>query len=151
MSTSTIARNTRLAQAQKLSDGVGKHANVITTLVIDGHPYTAADIVAILQEIIASETSAATTHAQWRAAVAADKAERAKRKTFLSGLKQALRVAFGAQIDVLGDFVSDAIRYIAYEEGRDALIASFRGKGKPTPAEAAQLDAAWGLVAKKSA
>jgi len=47
--------------------------------------------------------------------------------------------------------VSDAIRYIAYEEGRDALITSFRGKGKPTPAEAAQLDHAWSLVAKKSA
>jgi len=47
--------------------------------------------------------------------------------------------------------VSDAIRYIAYEEGRDALIVSFGGKGKPTPAEATQLDHAWGLVAKKSA
>lgn len=47
--------------------------------------------------------------------------------------------------------VSDAIRYIAYEEGRDALIASFGGKGKPTAAEAAHLDQAWGLVAKKSA
>jgi len=47
--------------------------------------------------------------------------------------------------------VSDAIRYIAYEEGRDALIASFGGRGKPTPAEAAQLDVAWGFVAKKSA
>jgi hypothetical protein len=47
--------------------------------------------------------------------------------------------------------VSDAIRYIAYEEGRDALIGSFGGGGKLTPAEAAQLDVAWGLVAKKSA
>lgn len=47
--------------------------------------------------------------------------------------------------------VSDAIRYIAYEEGRDVLIASFGGKGKPTLAEAARLDVAWGLVAKKSA
>jgi hypothetical protein len=47
--------------------------------------------------------------------------------------------------------VSDAIRYIAYEEGRDALIASFGGRGRLTPAEAARLDAAWGLVAKKSA
>jgi hypothetical protein len=43
--------------------------------------------------------------------------------------------------------VSAAVRYIAYEEGRDALIASFDGKGKPTPAEAARLDVAWGLVA----
>jgi hypothetical protein len=47
--------------------------------------------------------------------------------------------------------VSDAVRYIAYEEGRDALIASFGGKGKPTPAEAVRLDADWGLAAKKSA
>jgi hypothetical protein len=104
MPTHSPNRNTRLAQAQQLSDGVSRHAGVIPTLVIDGHPYAAADIVAVLQEIIASETSAVTTHAQWRAAVAADRAERARRKTFLSGLQQALRVAFGGQIDVLGDF-----------------------------------------------
>jgi hypothetical protein len=47
--------------------------------------------------------------------------------------------------------VSDAIRYIAYEEGRDALIASFGRKGKLTPAEREQLDQAWGLFVKKSA
>jgi hypothetical protein len=47
--------------------------------------------------------------------------------------------------------VSDAIRYIAYEEGRDALIASFGGRGKPTPAEAALLDRGWNLATKKSA
>jgi len=47
--------------------------------------------------------------------------------------------------------VSDAIRYIAYEEGRDALIASFGDRGKPNRAEAARLDGAWGLVAKPSA
>lgn len=47
--------------------------------------------------------------------------------------------------------VSDAIRYIAYEEGRDALIASFGGKGQPTAEEARQLDAQWGLSAKRSA
>jgi hypothetical protein len=47
--------------------------------------------------------------------------------------------------------VSDAIRYIAYEEGRDALIASFGGKGNPTPVEAAQLDASWGFASTKSA
>lgn len=47
--------------------------------------------------------------------------------------------------------VSDAIRYIAYEEGRDALIATFGGKSKPTVEEAKQLDTEWGLAAKKSA
>ena len=47
--------------------------------------------------------------------------------------------------------VSDAVRYIAYEEARDDLIASFGDEGKPTSAEAKRLDEDWGLAAKKSA
>lgn len=47
--------------------------------------------------------------------------------------------------------VSDAIRYIAYEEGRDALLASFGPKGRLTAAEARLLDEEWGLVADESA
>jgi hypothetical protein len=47
--------------------------------------------------------------------------------------------------------VSDAIRYIAYEEGRDALIATFGEKGRPSAEEAKELDAAWGLSAKNTA
>lgn len=47
--------------------------------------------------------------------------------------------------------VSDAIRYVAYEEGRDALITSFGGKSRPNQAEARQLDEEWGLSAKRSA
>jgi hypothetical protein len=48
-----------------------------------------------------------------------------------------------------GGNVSGVVRYIAYEEGRDALIASFGGNGTPTPGEARRLDAEWGLSAKK--
>jgi len=47
--------------------------------------------------------------------------------------------------------ISDAMRYIAYEEGRDALVASFGSSGKPTDAEAKRLDREWGLVSEKSA
>jgi hypothetical protein len=47
--------------------------------------------------------------------------------------------------------IGDAVRYIAYEEGRDALIASFGAKGTPTPEEARRLDEAWGITATKSA
>ena len=47
--------------------------------------------------------------------------------------------------------ISDAIRYVAYEEGRDALIASFAGKGVPSGDEARRFDVEWGLSAKKSA
>ena len=47
--------------------------------------------------------------------------------------------------------VSDAVRYIAYEEARDALIDAFGEKGKPTREEARQLDTDWGLAVEKSA
>jgi len=47
--------------------------------------------------------------------------------------------------------VSDAVRYIAYEEARDTLIASFGDEGRPTADEAKRLDEDWGLAAKKSA
>jgi hypothetical protein len=63
-------------------------------------------------------------------------------------LKRRAKRVYGGNVSRV---VSDAIRYIAYEEGRDALIASFGGRGKPTRIEAAQLDSEWGPVAKKSA
>jgi len=63
-------------------------------------------------------------------------------------LKRRAKRVYGGNVSHV---VSDAIRYIAYEEGRDALIASFGGKGKPTAEEARQLDAEWGLAATKSA
>ncbi len=63
-------------------------------------------------------------------------------------LKRRAKRVYGGNVSRV---VSDAVRYIAYEEARDALIASFGEKGKPTPDEAKQLDAAWGLVTEKSA
>ena len=63
-------------------------------------------------------------------------------------LKRRAKRIYGGNVSRV---VSDAIRYIAYEEGRDELIASFGRKGKPTAEEARRLDAEWGLSAKKSA
>ena len=63
-------------------------------------------------------------------------------------LKRRARRIYGGNVSRV---ISDAIRYIAYEEGRDALIASFAGRGRPTREEARRLDAEWGLTAKKSA
>lgn len=63
-------------------------------------------------------------------------------------LKRRAKRVYGGNVSRV---VSDAIRYIAYEEGRDALIASFGGRGKPTVQEARRLDAEWGFSAKKSA
>lgn len=63
-------------------------------------------------------------------------------------LKRRAKRVYGGN---LSRVVSDAVRYIAYEEGRDALIASFNGKGVPTRDEAKALDEEWGLTRIKSA
>jgi hypothetical protein len=63
-------------------------------------------------------------------------------------LKRRAKRVYGGNVSRV---VSDAIRYIAYEEGRDTLIASFGGKGRPTSAEAARLDAEWELRGTKLA
>jgi hypothetical protein len=63
-------------------------------------------------------------------------------------LRRRAKQAYGGNVSRV---VSDAIRYIAYEEGRDALIASFAGKGKPSPREVQQFDAEWGLTVKRTA
>ena len=63
-------------------------------------------------------------------------------------LKRRAKRVYGGNVSRV---ISDAIRYIAYEEGRDALIASFGGRGRPTREEAKQLDEDWGLSAIRSA
>ncbi len=63
-------------------------------------------------------------------------------------LEQRAKRVFGGNVSRL---IREAIRYVAYEEGRDALIASFGRKGRPTPSEAKQLEADWGVSATKSA
>jgi hypothetical protein len=63
-------------------------------------------------------------------------------------LKRRAKRVYGGNVSRV---VSDAIRYVAYEDGRDALIASFGPKGRPTPEDARRFDAQWGLSAKKSA
>src|SRR5262249_11740576 len=52
----------------------------------------------------ASADAAVSTRATWRATVQSDRDERTKSRAFVSGLRQALHVAFGASIDTLADF-----------------------------------------------
>lgn len=63
-------------------------------------------------------------------------------------LKRRAKRIYGGNVSRV---VSDAIRYIAYEEGRDALIQTFGKGGKPTAEEASRLDEDWGLASTKSA
>jgi hypothetical protein len=97
-------RSAGTAAEQKLVDGLNKHAATIPSIVIAGASMTTKDIVATLQSRIDSANAALSTRATWQTAVQADQTERDKTKTFVSGLKQALLVAFAGQIDTLADF-----------------------------------------------
>jgi len=87
-----------------LIDGLNKHAQTIASLVIAGATMTTKDIIEHLQARIDSAKGAQTTRATWQNAVKSDKDERAKSRGLLSGVKQALLVAFAGQIDTLADF-----------------------------------------------
>src|SRR5260221_11756986 len=63
-------------------------------------------------------------------------------------LKRRAKRSYGGNVSRV---ISDAIRYVAYEEGRDALIAPVAGKGTPTPEEAARSDAEGCLTARNTA
>jgi hypothetical protein len=106
MSTKTINANrlNRQAGDQKLADGLTKHRQALAALMIGGASHTVDDILAILQARLAAAGAAESTRATWQTAVKADRDERAKTKTFVSGLRQALLVAFTGSIDALADF-----------------------------------------------
>ncbi len=97
-------RTDEITADQNLIDGLNKHAATITVIVLGGATATTKDIVATLQSRIDSAKAASSTRAAWLAAVQADQAERDRTKTYVSGLKQALLVAFVGQVDTLADF-----------------------------------------------
>jgi hypothetical protein len=89
---------------QKLIDGLKKHEQTLTFLVIGGTSLKTVDLIGILQARIDSANTAVSTRATWQTGVKADQDERAKTKTIVSGLRQALLVAFAGSIDTLADF-----------------------------------------------
>jgi hypothetical protein len=101
---SNINRSQQQDADQKLIDGLNKHGSGIPSLMIGGTSHTTAAIVAVLQERIDSAKTAVAGRASWQTMVKADRDERAKTKAFVSGLRQALQVAFAGSIDTLADF-----------------------------------------------
>jgi hypothetical protein len=105
MSTNSKAnRMTQQTADQKLIDGLKKHETTVSSLVIGGASFKTADIIGILQARIDARDAAVATKATWQTGVKADQEERAKTKTVVSGLRQALQVAFAGSIDALADF-----------------------------------------------
>jgi hypothetical protein len=104
MATKNLNRTQHQDADQKLIDGLNKHAQTIPSLMIGGTSYKTADIIGILQARIAVAKTPVLSRASWQTDVKADRDERAKTKAFVSGLRQALQVAFAGAIDTLADF-----------------------------------------------
>jgi hypothetical protein len=97
-------RTERQTVDQRLIDGINRHTQTVSSLIIGGTTFTTTDIIGILQLRIVVASTAVSTKATWQTAVKADQDEHAKTKTFVSGLRQALTVMFAGQIDALADF-----------------------------------------------
>jgi hypothetical protein len=104
MNSKITNRTSQESADQKLIDGFTKHNATLATLVIGGTSYKTTDVITIVQGLVNSAKAVVSTRATWQTAVAADKAERAKQKTFMSGVRQSLLVAYGGSLDVLADF-----------------------------------------------
>jgi hypothetical protein len=109
---------------QTLIDGFNKHATTVPSMVIGGVMLTAKDIVANLQSLITSAKTALTTRATWQTAIRTDGALRDTNKTFVSGVKQGLLVAFAGQLDTLADFgLTARAKHVATPEEKIAAAA----------------------------
>ena len=98
------SRPSRTLSLQQLIAGLNKHQATFTSAMVDGAQLTTAQVVSKLGEILTTSNLVVTTHASWQAAVKADLAERVNTATFVSGVRQAILVAFNGQVDVLADF-----------------------------------------------
>jgi hypothetical protein len=104
INTPKASRLNRTSALQKLIDGLNKHQAAFGGFMVNGAQVTTPQVVSKLGEIIATGLAVETTHASWQAAVKADLAERVNTAAFLSGVRQAILVAFHGQVDVLADF-----------------------------------------------
>jgi hypothetical protein len=120
-------KNNRIDQTtaeQTLIDGFNKHAAAIPSMVINGVVQATKDIVATLQSRVDSAKTVLSTRATWQAAIRTDQELRDTTKTYVSGVKQGLLVAFAAQLDTLADFgLTARAKHVATPEEKIAAAA----------------------------
>ena len=123
------ARHDRAAAEQMLIDGLIQHAATFGAAVIDGVRVTTAEMIAQLQERIDAAHAVESTRAAWLQALKVEEDERARTKQYVSGVRQALMVAFGRQIDTLAEFgLTPPALHVRTPEEKLAVTA----KGKAT-------------------
>jgi hypothetical protein len=106
MSITHINRNRSKRQSadQKLIEGLIKHSQTVSSVLIRGRHFKTDDLIALLQDRLVAANTANSTRATWLTAVQADHDEYERTKATISGLRQALAVAFAGEIDGLADF-----------------------------------------------
>lgn len=97
-------RADQLTADQGLINGLTKHQSTLPTLLIGGTSYTAATAITIVQQRVVAAQAVAPAKAAWQAAVKADTNELASTKAFVSGLRQALLLAYASSPTTLADF-----------------------------------------------
>jgi hypothetical protein len=109
---------------ETLIDGFNKHAAAMPSMVINGVMRTTKDLVATLQSRVDSARAVLSTKATWQTAIRTDQALRETTKTFVSGVKQGLIVAFAGQVDTLADFgLTARAKHVATPEEKIARAA----------------------------
>jgi hypothetical protein len=104
---STNSRENRMQQQssdQNLSDGLTKHLTTLPSFTIGSASFKAADVITSLQERISTADTVDSTRATWQMAVKANRDQRAKTNSLISGVRQTLQVMFAGSIDTLADF-----------------------------------------------
>jgi hypothetical protein len=99
-----LSQAKKIASLQKLITGLTKHDPTLTPLIIGGKTYKTADLITTLQSLVNAANAVVTTRASWQNAVKANHDQQAQTKGLVSGLRQALLVAFAGSIDNLSDF-----------------------------------------------
>ena len=89
---------------QNLIAGLKKHAATLPSLTYAGVTVPTTTIITTLQSRIDARTNTATNRATWQAVVQTERATIAQSKATVSGTRQALKVMFAGQIEMLADF-----------------------------------------------
>ena len=89
---------------QNLSDGLTKHQATLASFTVGSTSFKTADLISTLQERISMADTVDSARATWQTAVKANRDERAKTNSLISGVRQTLQVMFAGSIDTLADF-----------------------------------------------
>ncbi len=99
-----VNRTTRMAVDQQLADGLTKNAALIGVFVIGGQQIKPADVAQVLQSRVTSAKAVVAARANLRAAVKAAADGIANSRAQVKAVKQALRLMFGNDINLLATF-----------------------------------------------